>query len=213
MFALAVLDLPFEAGQARRRSSTAGKMTLTPGRPGRSPSTRKSAAPPARTARCPILVSQNFYRHGDRFREENGEKLDKFVTDEFVIHTVYGCQVVVTNPTSSRQTLTVLLQLPDRRDPGRQRPVHQDRAARPRTVPHADGRLPLLLPAGRASSPHFPVHVAKNETARRRRAAVHVRRASRSRRKLDTESWDYVSQNGTDEEVLAVPEPRERAAR
>ena len=60
----------------------------------------------------PILVSQNFYRHGDRFREENGEKFDKFVTDEFVVHTVYGCQVVVTNPTSSRQKLTVLLQLP-----------------------------------------------------------------------------------------------------
>src|SRR5204862_1844371 len=60
----------------------------------------------------PILVSQNFYRHGDRYREENGEKYDKFVTGEFVVHTVYGCQVVVTNPTSSRQKLNVLLQLP-----------------------------------------------------------------------------------------------------
>lgn len=29
-----------------------------------------------------------------------------------MVHTVYGCQVVVTNPTSSRQKLTVLLQLP-----------------------------------------------------------------------------------------------------
>ena len=60
----------------------------------------------------PILVSQNFYRHGDRFRDENGEKIDKFVTGEFVVHTVYGCQVVVTNPTSSRQKLTVLVQMP-----------------------------------------------------------------------------------------------------
>ena len=59
-----------------------------------------------------ILVSENFYRNGDRFRDENGEKLDKFVSAEFVIQTVYGCQVVVTNPTSSRQKLTVLLQLP-----------------------------------------------------------------------------------------------------
>jgi hypothetical protein len=60
----------------------------------------------------PILVSQNFFRHSDRYRFENNERLDKFVTDEFLIHVVYGCQVVVTNPTSSAQKLDVLLQVP-----------------------------------------------------------------------------------------------------
>ena len=37
---------------------------------------------------------------------------DKYVTDEFLIHTVYGCQIVVTNPTSSPRKLDVLLQIP-----------------------------------------------------------------------------------------------------
>ncbi len=59
-----------------------------------------------------ILVNENFYRHDDRYRYENGERFDKFITDEFVIHTVYGCQVVVTNPTSSKQKLELLLQIP-----------------------------------------------------------------------------------------------------
>src|SRR5262249_57888967 len=65
----------------------------------------RSAAPAA--AKVQILVSQNFYRHGDRFREENGERFDKFITNEFVVHTVYGCQVVVTNPSPSKQRLAV----------------------------------------------------------------------------------------------------------
>ena len=53
---------------------------------------------------------------------------------------------------------------------------------------------------------------------RRRRTSSSSRPRSRSRStwstkptKLDTTSWDYVSQHGTDEEVLAFLEPRERA--
>ncbi len=53
----------------------------------------------------PILVSQNFFRHGDRYRYVDNQKLDKYVTDEFLVQTVYGCQIVVTNPTSSPQKL------------------------------------------------------------------------------------------------------------
>src|SRR5207237_994641 len=63
-------------------------------------------------AGTPILISENFYRQGDRYREENGEKIDRFITGEFIAGTVYGCQVVVTNPTSARQKLSVLIQLP-----------------------------------------------------------------------------------------------------
>src|SRR5581483_3129146 len=62
--------------------------------------------------KSPILISQDFYRHGDRYREENGERLDKFITGEFLTHTIYGCQVVVTNPTASKQRLAVLIQTP-----------------------------------------------------------------------------------------------------
>ena len=62
--------------------------------------------------RPPLLVSQSYFRHGDRHRTVNGEKIDKFVTEEFIAGVVYGAQVVVTNPTSSRQKLDVLIQIP-----------------------------------------------------------------------------------------------------
>ena len=44
--------------------------------------------------------------------QQNGEKVDKYVTEEFLRYTVYGCHVVVTNPTSSRQKLDILVQIP-----------------------------------------------------------------------------------------------------
>src|SRR5262249_21588414 len=110
MFALSLLDLPFEPAKHDVKFA-AGKMSLTPG--SRMIAFHEEVRPAeGKGGQLPILVSQNFYRHGDRFREEGGERYDKFVTEEFVVHTVYGCQVVVTNPTSSRQKLNVLLQLP-----------------------------------------------------------------------------------------------------
>ena len=138
-------------------------MTLDPGRPGhRLP----RGGPPGRRApdgKLPVLVSQNFYRHGDRFREENGEKFDKFVTGEFVVHTVYGCQVVVTNPTSSRQRLTRAGATAGRRDPGRRRPVTR----RPSPVdlePYRTQTIDYLFYFPRPGKfTHFPAHVAKNE--------------------------------------------------
>ena len=57
-------------------------------------------------------MSQNFYRQGDRYIEQAGEKTDKFVSAEFLTGVVYGCQVVVTNPSSSRQKLDLLFQIP-----------------------------------------------------------------------------------------------------
>ena len=111
MFALAVLDLPFEA--AKHESKFDGRQDDPhPGRPGHRVPRGSPAAPAAPDGKLPILVSQNFYRHGDRYRDENGEQFDKFVTDEFLVHTVYGCQVVVTNPTLLAAEADVLLQLP-----------------------------------------------------------------------------------------------------
>jgi hypothetical protein len=199
MFALAVLDLPFTAAKHEVKFE-GGKMTLTPAsrliafheevRPADGPG-----------GQFPILVSQNFYRPGDRFREQNGEKYDKFVTGEFIVHTVYGCQVVVTNPTSSRQKLSVLVQMPVG------------------SIPLAGGRytrsLPIDLEPYRTQTldylfyfprpgkfAHFPVHVARNEQFLAAAPAVPFDVVLTPTR-LDTTAWDYVSQHGTNEEVLA----------
>jgi hypothetical protein len=199
MFALALLDLPFEPAKHEVKFA-AGKMSLTPG--SRLIAFHEEVRPAeGKGGQLPILVSQNFYRHGDRFREENGERLDKFVTEEFVIQTVYGCQVVVTNPTSSRQKLSVLLQLPV----GAMAVAggRQTRSVQLNLEPYHTQTVDYLfyfpLP-GRF--PHFPVHVAKNELYVASPQPFTFNVVAKAT-KLDTTAWDFVSQNGTNEEVLA----------
>src|SRR5260370_25030022 len=107
MLALSVLDLPFSAGKAMVKFD-ANKMTYTPA--DMLTAFHEDVRPVGGQAgKVQILVSQNFYRQGDRYRDENGERLDKFVTGEFVMQTLYGCQAAVTNPTTSKHRLAVLI--------------------------------------------------------------------------------------------------------
>jgi hypothetical protein len=199
VFALAVLDLPFEAPKHEVVFQD-GRMTLTPAGP--MIAFHEEVRPvPVAAGQTPILVSQNFYRQGDRYREENGEKIDKFIAGEFLIHTVYGCQVVVTNPTSARQKLSVLIQLPVG------------------AIPVGNGQftktVPLDLEPYRTQAidylfyfpfpgqfAHFPVHVAKNERVIAAATPITLDVVAKPT-KLDTSSWEFVSQNGSSEEVLA----------
>ena len=110
MFVLAVLDLPFEAGK-HKADFDKEKMSLAAGSDLVVFHKEIKPAQPA-AQKVPILVSQNFFKYGERYTHVGSEKIDKYVTDEFLVHTVYGCHVVITNPTSSRQKLDVLFQVP-----------------------------------------------------------------------------------------------------
>jgi len=198
MFALAVLDLPFKASEHATKFNQA-EMTFTAGSPLIAFHEEIKETEPLKDA-APILVSQNFFRHSDRYRFENNEKLDKFVTEEFLVGVVYGCQIVVTNPTSSPQKLDVLLQVPTGAIPvlnGQStRSVHID------LQPYATQTLEyhFYFPAA-GKYPHYPVHVAKNERLLAQAAPFTLNVVDKLSR-VDTESWDYVSQQGTSEDVL-----------
>jgi len=198
IFALAVTDLPFEAAKHELKFD-AGKLTVNPG------GTAIAFHEEVRTAevaagQAGILVSQNFYKLGERFKDENGEKLDKFVVGEYIMQTAYGCQIVITNPTSSRRKLTVLLQVPVGSIP--LNPSQMTRS------------IPLDLEPYRTQtidySFYFPVAgnyaqlpVQVSEKGKSVAAGVAAAFAVVDKpTKTDTGSWDYVSQNGTDKEVL-----------
>jgi hypothetical protein len=200
LLALAVLDLPFEAAKHDVKFD-GGRMTLTPAGP--AVAFHEEVRSVAGVAgRVPVLLSQNFYRQGDRFREDNGERLDKFVSGEFVVQTVYGCQVVVTNPTSARLQLALLLQVPIGAIP-------VGNAQYTRTVlldlePYRTQTVEYLFYFPRPGRfAHFPAHVARNEQLVAAAAPATFDVVERPT-KLDTESWDYISQNGTDDQVLAL---------
>jgi hypothetical protein len=200
MFALAVLDLPFTTGKNVLVFNN-GKITFTPS--GSALMFHEEVKPVAGLGdKVQILVSQNFYRHGDRYKDENGERLDKFVTDEFVIQTVYGCQVVVTNPTPSRQRLSVLIQVPVGAMPVSNgqptKTVHLD--LEPYHTQIVDYQF-YFPKSGQFA--HFPVHVAKAEALVAAAAPFSFNVVDKPT-KLDTESWDYVAQNGSAEQVFAM---------
>lgn len=198
MLALAILDLPFEAKKPvvkheghslKMRLESHGIVLHEEVRPA------EDAA-----AKVNILISQDFYRHGERFIEVQGEKQDKFVTGEFVKQTVYGCQVVVTNPTSSRQKLTVLLQLPV--GAIALAGAQFTRSMALNLEPYRTQTIDYLFyfPAA-GKYPHFPALVAKNEKFIAS-AIPFVFEVVEMPTKVDTASWEFVSQNGSPEEVI-----------
>ncbi len=197
MFAMSVLDLPFEAGK-HASEFAAQKMTLNAKSPIVAYHKEIKESPAAE--KTPVLVSQNFYRADDRFRFENNERFDKYVTDEFLVHVVYGCQVVLTNPTSSPQKLDLLLQIPRGAMPATngfytKGPFVQ---LAPYSTTTFDYHFYFPLPG---EFTHYPVHVSRNGKMIASAAPV-ILKAVAKLTKIDTESWDYISQNGTDEQVI-----------
>jgi transcription termination factor NusB len=191
LLALAVVDLPFEPGE--HKTEYAGpKMTLQAGSP--MIVYHKEIKPSVPLAeKTPILVSQNFFRVGDQYRFVDSERIEKYVTEEFLTSVAYGCHVVITNPTSLRQKLDVLLQVPRGSMPlanGQYtRSLHLDlEPYNTRTLDYFF-YFPSL-----GEYPHYPVQVAKNEKLIAWAEPVTLKVVEKLS-KIDTASWDYVSQN------------------
>ncbi len=198
MLALAVLDLPFAPGKHETRIDGAA-LEFTAASTAIAFHREIKEAPMADNP-PPLLVSQNCFRHDDRHRIENGEKVDKFVTDEFVAGVVYGAQVVVTNPTSARQKLDVLAQVPKGAIP-----VLGHRATATRRIamePYSTERFELFFyfPAP-GQFPCFPAHVSK-AGAVLAHAQPFTFNVVDQPTKVDEASWAHISQWGTSQQVL-----------
>lgn len=198
MLALAVLDLPFESVEHKIERDDA-KMTMTTASAGIIVHEQIRRAREAEN-KPPVLVGQNFFRADDRHRIENNQQVDKFVTDEFLIHTVYGAQVVVTNPTSTPRVLDALVQIPVGALPVGGAKYTKSQALM--LGPYATQTIEYLFyfPAA-GDYEHYPVHVARNGelVAQADAFQFHVVAEPSS---IDQESWEYVSQYASADDVL-----------
>jgi hypothetical protein len=148
----------------------------------------------------PLLVSQNFFRASERYKTVAGERVDLFVRGEFLYQTVYGCQIVVTNPTSSRQKLDMLTQLPTGAMPVQGGKATQ--SLRLQLEPyHTETIEYYFYFPGPGDFVEFPAHVTQEGTlvAAAEAMPFHVVTALSE---VDRDSWDYVSQYGSDQQVL-----------
>ncbi len=200
MFVLAVLDLPFEA-KKHDATYVGQRLTFT----AKSPVIvfHKEVLPSQKAdGKTPLLVSQNFFNLADRYTYKNNERQDKYVTDEFLCSTVYGCQVVLTNPTSTPRKIDVLLQIPRGALPVQNGFYTRGRYVQLGAYATTTVEYHFYFPAP-GEYLHFPVHLAKNGTFIASAKPVKLK-VVLIPTKVDTESWDYISQHGTPEQVLAL---------
>ena len=198
MFALAVLDLPEKAPE-HKFDYVDNSMDVTAAGPmvAMHQQFQPVVFKPRNTS---ILVSENFYQKNDRFRKEDGIQYDKFVTGPFYAHTLYGAQVVVTNPTSTPQAIDLLVQVPNGSvatsgsQETRSMQLQLD-AFNTKTFEYF-----FYFPTA-GEFTHYPAHVTRDDEvlafADNRSFAV-----IDEPRELDKSSWGYVSQNGTEEDVI-----------
>jgi hypothetical protein len=198
MLALAVLDLPFKAG-AHEEKLDGLKYSLRAGSP-LIIFHREIREAPRVEDQGGMLVAQHFFRADDRYRHENNEQFDRYVTEEFLPHLVYGAEAVLTNPSGQRQKLQVLLQIPIGA-----LPVGGGFYTRGVYVvlkPYTAQKLEyyFYFPAT-GKYRHYPVTVARNDKVVAAAAPFTFNVVERLTR-IDKTSWAWLSQNGTPEEVL-----------
>ncbi len=198
MFAISVLDLPLK-GPEQELDYAENKMTFTAAGPTIAFHQQVENAILDR-GNTTILVSENFFQKNDRFRYEDGIRFDKFVSDEFHAHTLYGGQVVITNPTSTPRAVELLIQVPEGSiacsgSPQTKTSQLDLEAFSSRTFEYA-----FYFPtAGKFN--HYPAHVSTDEKVLAIADPVTFVVTDQPA-EVDKNSWAYVSQNGTDEEVI-----------
>lgn len=201
LLALAVMDLTFPDQASKPKTEQKdGALILTPAGPGL---LYQQVIRPAELQEggAKLLLSQNFFRNDDRYDGTGETRTDKFITGEFLTGVVYGAEIVVTNPTSTRLRAEVLFQIP--------------RGAIPVLKTSPTQTVPVLLEPFRTQAlefhfyfpqageyPHFPAHAGREGKVAGFAPAVMLRVVDILSRP-DTASWDYLSQQGTAEEVLA----------
>lgn len=198
MFALAVLDLPFSAPE-HETEVTEDEMKF---KSGGNVIAFYQQISPTRFERVgsTILISENFFRNDDRYTQDGDRRYDKFVTDEFLTNVLYGGQVVITNPTSTPQTVDLLIQIPEGAMPvagsEETKSTKMDLAAFSTQTVEYFFYFPLIGDFG-----HYPAHVSEDDRA----IAVAEPQSFNvvdTPSNVDRSSWAYISQNGTGEEVI-----------
>ncbi len=207
MCALAVVDLPFVSGAhvltpdgarleiATKANALAGSSQLLDGE--------------LVTGGPPLVIGMTFVRTDDRHDWIDGEQVDKYIEGPFSTGVVYTCQVVLANPSSARQRIAALIQIPRGSIAvgGAKATTTIDVALEPYGThghevsfyfPHA-GAAP-----GAATGvwSHFPVHVSRSG-AIVAAAPVRAIEVTSTAAAADPRSWPYLSQRGSVADVVA----------
>ena len=199
MMALSVIDLPFAAGK-HEMLTDGGRDSIRAASPLLLVRKEITAAKQANETAA-LLLGENFFRLDDRYRWNNGERQDAFVSDEFLVDVAYGCQVVVTNPTSSQRTAEVLLQVPAGAVPLQRGFWTKGRAVQLAPYATATIEFSFYFPSA-GEFAHYPTQASEKGKLAAFATAKKLNVVDEPS-KLDTTSWEHVSQQGSAAEVMS----------
>jgi hypothetical protein len=201
LLALTLLDLPAEAAEHEIEFEQ-GRLTLKPGSPLLVLFEELHAVEEV-GEEGEILVNQHVFRPADRQRrgaEDPSQEDGPGDRNECLVQEVYGCQVVVTNTSSRPQRLDVLLQIPQGAIP-----LAKGRPTRTQSIkldPFQTHRLDYYFYFPKPGTfTHYPVQVSRDGKVVAFAAPRELKGVTRLSQE-NRQSWEYVSQRGTEEEVL-----------
>ncbi len=198
MLAMASMDIPFKAEKVQ--TDLKGRtLTITATSPMVVFHKEISEAKLSKE-KTPMLAGQRYFKADDRFTYDHNQKIDKYVSGEFLGNTVYGCFVAVTNPTSSARDVDVLLQIPQGAVPVASgfytKTMHWN------LQPFTTQRFEYFFYFPKTGTfSHYPAQVSINEELVAFCEASTMNVVAKLK-DVDTTSWQYVSQEGTPEQVL-----------
>ncbi|HIL70227.1 MAG TPA: hypothetical protein EYG38_10310 [Verrucomicrobia bacterium] len=148
----------------------------------------------------PVLVNQAIFKpRATSGRQDAAKSLD-YTNGNLQMRTLYGCEIVVTNPTGEDRKLDILLQIPEGAVPVQNGFYTRSRYVQ--VLPHTTHRITYFFyfPVP-GEFMHFPVHVSSNgnpvASAQTRTITV-----LESLTEKDTQSWEYIAQEGSMEQVI-----------
>ena len=198
MVALAVTDLPFVAG-AHTITPEGPRLTIVAGGLALAGSSQLVDGELV-TGGAPLVVGMSYVRPDDRYEWVNGEQIDKYVEGPFATGVVYLCNVVLANPTSARQRISALIQIPRGSVPvNSARPTQTIDVVLQAFGTHGH-EVAFYFPAPGTWS-HFPVHVSRG-------GAIVAAAPGRSLEVTsggavsDPRSWAQLSQRGAAADVV-----------
>ncbi len=208
MCALAVTDLPFVASKhaydtdGPRLAITASSNALA--------GSSQIVDGELVTGGVPLVVGTSYVRTDDRYEWESGEQREKYIDGAFAVGIAYTCQVVIANPTSSRQRVAALIQIPRGSVPVGRSSVTTtiDIAIEPYGTHGHEYTFYFPAPG---TWTHFPVHVTR-EGAIVAAAPGRTLDVTAGGGATDPTSWPHVSQRGDLAAVTSYLESKNLAA-
>jgi len=198
LLSLAVMDLPLVADEPTKEYLEDGAVKIVANTPCVL-YLRELMETEMRTSA--LCVSTNYFDPLERTHVVDGEVTDKFITSCVTNH-VYGCRLVVTNVTSVDQTVEVLAQIPTGSIPAGFE-CFKTKCWIQKLPPFGTYKREFFFYFPEAGTfQHFPVHVNKNGKTIGAGATQPFPVAAEEKA-LDTTSWKYISNLGSNEDVLA----------